>query len=1010
MQTRCRRRWCWVHRLAIGACLLAATMAHASEHRGQVSFNGLPVPGATVSATQDAKKSVAISDTQGVYSFPDLADGAWKIHIEMSGFASQEQSITVSPSQPGIRWELKMLPLEQVLAQTKAVKSAPVVAENSVAAAVDAPRPAAPKPVGPEAPRPPAEESSQANDGFLVNGSVNNAATSQFSLAQAFGNTRKGSKSLYTGGFGLIFGNAALDARPYSLSGLETPKSGYNQITLITTLGGPIHIPHLMPHGPNFTAAYQWTRNSTAAALTGLMPTEEQRDGILAGGNVASISPQARALLTLYPLPNIAGNASYNYQTSLANSLHQDALQTRLDKSIGRRDQVYGLFVFQNNRTSTTNLFGFVDNMDTLGLNTNINWSHRLSRGIYLTSTYRFSRLHTRIAPYFANRADISGGAGIAGNSRAPDDWGPPTLTFSSGIATLNDGLSTFNRNRTDGISSSVAWYHGRHNITVGGDFRRQEYNYLSQQNPRGAFTFTGAATGKSDFADFLTGVPDTSTLAFGNADKYFRQSVYDAYATDDWRLRPDLTLNVGLRWEYGAPLTELKDRLVNLDIASGFGQVAPVLASNPMGRLTGQRYPTSLVRPDKSMIEPRLSLSWRPLAGSSMVVRAGFGIYADTSVYQATMLAMAQQAPLSKSLSVQNGADCPLTLANGFTPCSSTTQSTFAIDPNFRVGYAEVWQVAVQRDLPAAMQMTATYLGIQGTHGVQEFLPNTYALGAANPCQQCPVGFDYRTSNGSSSREAGSVQLRRRLRSGFAASLLYTFSKSLDDDSLLGGQGPIAAGATTQSSPTAAIAQNWLRPGDEHSLSSFDQRHLLTSTVQYTSGMGMGGATLMGGWRGHALKEWTLLAQITAGSGLPETPVYYAAVNGTGFTGSLRPDRTTASLRNASAGRFLNADAFAAPQIGQWGNAGRNSITGPGQLTFNFSLARTFRLDQRWNLDLRADATNLLNHAVFSSYNTTLNPAATAGATLSGSSPLFGLPAAANPMRSVLMTARMRF
>jgi len=270
----------------------------------------------------------------------------------------------------------------------------------------------------------------------------------------------------------------------------------------------------------------------------------------------------------------------------------------------------------------------------------------------------------------------------------------------------------------------------------AGGDFRRQEFNYLSQQNPEASSRLPGIATGTSDFADFLKGIPDTSSIAFGNADKYLRQSVYDAYLTDDWRLRPELTINAGIRWEYGAPITELRGRLVNLDIAKAFSAVAPVLGSNPTGALTGQRYPASLLRPDRLGIEPRVALSWRPIPGSSVVVRAGYGVYDDTSVYQRTALQMAQQSPLSKSLSVQNSAACPQTLASGFNPCSSTTPNTFAVDPNFRVGYAQVWQLAVQSDLPGALQITATYLGIKGTRGVQEFLPNTYPNGAVNPAR----------------------------------------------------------------------------------------------------------------------------------------------------------------------------------------------------------------------------------------------------------------------------------
>ncbi|HEX3373059.1 MAG TPA: TonB-dependent receptor, partial [Edaphobacter sp.] len=560
--------------------------------------------------------------------------------------------------------------------------------------------------------------------------------------------------------------------------------------------------------------------------------------------------------------------------------------------------------------------------------------------------------------------------------------------------------------------------------------------NYLSQQNPRGTFTFTGAATGAatghSDFADFLNGIPDTSAIAYGNADKYLRQSVYDAYLTDDWRLRPELTVNAGIRWEYGAPITELYQRLVNLDIVPGFSAVAPVLASNPTGSLTGQIYPASLLRPDRLGIEPRIGVSWRPIAGSSVVVRAGYGIYDDTSVYQATALQMAQQSPLSTSLSVQNSAACPQTLASGFNPCSSITSNTFAADPNFRVGYAQTWQLAVQSDLPGALQMTATYLGIKGTRGVQEYLPNTYPIGATNPCPSCPAGFVYRTSNGNSTREAGSLQLRRRLRSGFTATLQYTYSKSIDDDSVLGGQGPVVTTSTTSAGPgatggatggaatgtaTAAAssspqppAQNWLNLSAERGLSTFDQRNLLNAQIQYTTGVGIGGGSLLTGWRGRLLKRWTVLGQFAAGSGLPQTPIYLAAVAGTGVTGSIRPNVTGASVYDAPAGFHLNAAAYTAPVAGQWGNARRNSITGPNTFTFNASLARTFRLKDRYNLDLRVDSTNLLNHVVFSAWNTTLNPVSSPGSTFASTSPLFGLPASANAMRSLQTTMRLRF
>jgi trimeric autotransporter adhesin len=769
------------------------------------------------------------------------------------------------------------------------------------------------------------------------------------------------------------------------------------------------------------------------------MPTEAEREGIFPNLVIpqSRISPQALALLNLYPLPNFDGGSRYNYQIALASPTHQDALQSRFNKALNNRNQFYGGFALQSVRTDTPDVFGFVDTKDILGINTSANWSHRFGQRLIMTLGYQFSRLSTRGTSFFENREDISGNAGILGNDQNPVNWGPPKLSFSSGIAGLSDSVPSFNRNQTAAESASM-WNHGRHNVTFGGDYRRQEFNYLTQQDPRGTFTFTGGVTG-NDFADFLLGIPDTSAIAFGNADKYFRSSLYDAYITDDWRMSPQLTLNAGVRWEYASPITELYNRLVNLDVAPGFADVSPVLASDPTGPLTGQRYPNSLVRPDRTGVEPRIGIAWRPISGSSLVVRAGYGVYYNTSSYQTIYAQLAQQPPLSKSLSVPNSADNPLTLANGFNASPATTANTFAIDPNFRIGYAQEWQFSIQRDLPGSLQMTASYLGIKGTRGLQEFLPNTYPIGAANPCPSCPAGFVFLTSNGNSTRESGQFQLRRRLHNGVTATLQYTFSKSIDNVASLGGQGavqpqsvsntagppttpgagagagpgagapgsgsggnpggasPSAGGGSSSSSPS--IAQNWLNLGAERSLSNFDQRHLLTLQAQYTSGMGLGGGTLLSGWRGALFKEWTFLTQVTAGSGLPQTPVWLAGpVPGTGFTGTIRPNYTGAPIYSGSPGLFLNPAAYAGPAAGEWGNAGRNSITGPMQFALNASVGRTFRLNDRFNLDLRVDSTNALNHVTYTSWNTVVNNAQ------------FGLPVAANSMRAMQTTLRVRF
>jgi len=1003
--------------LCLIACLAVLTSrAVAAEYRGQVVYGGLPVPGATVTVVQGGKTFTTVTDEQGVYSFPDLGDGAGKLKVEMLCFSPIEEAITIAAGTPTAKWELKLLSIEQIRAQGAVAQRVYVVPE---APKIEKPKTTAQGTPEIAPPPPPPDDASQrAADGLLINGSSNNAATSAYSLSQAFGNRRNGTKGLYNGGVSFIIDNSTFDARPYSLSGLEVPKPAYNLVTFGFTFGGPIRVPHLIRNGPNFFVAYESTRNNNSITQSALVPTQAQRNGDLStqatpvinpstgqpfANNQIPVNPQAQALLNLYPLPNLAGNTRYNFQIPILNSAHIDAMQTRLDKSIGRRDQIYGRFAFQSSRSGSANFFGFNDTTNTLGLNTSINWSHRFNPRTAILVGYQFSRLSSTVTPFWKDRANISGQAGITGNNQDPTNWGPPTLSFVS-FSSLTDVQSSFNRNRTDGVSLSATWNRSPHNVTVGVDYRRQQFNDLFQQDPRGTFSFTGAATqgtaagSGSDFADFLIGVPDASSIAFGNADKYLRQNVYDVYFTDDWRINSQFTANIGMRWEYGSPMTELKDRLVNLDIAPGFTAQSPVLASDPVGPRTNQHYPNSLIRPDRRSFEPRIAISWRPIAGSSMVVRAGYGVYSDTSVYQATTLRMAQQAPLSKSLSVSNSAACPLTLANGFNACSSTTQNTFAVDPNFRVGYAQVWQLAVQRDLPAALQMTATYLGIKGTRGVQQFLPNTYPIGAENPCPACPIGFTYRTSNGNSTRESGQLQLRRRLRSGFTASLQYVYSKSIDNDSQLGGQGATLTSNTSTQITQGVTAQNWLDLRAERGLSTFDQRHLLTFSAQYTSGMGSGGGTLMKGWHGTLLKEWTMLTSITAGTGLPQTPIIPSAVPGTGVTGTIRANPTGASIYAAPAGLFLNPAAFTSPAAGQWGSASRGSITGPHQFTLNASAARTFRLTNRFNLDLHVDATNLLNHVNFTSWNTIVT------------STQYGLPVAANAMRSLQTTLRLRF
>ena len=1028
--------------LAIVLAVASGQGLVASQHAGQVTFGGLPVPGVTVTATQGDTHLVTVTDPQGLYRFADLTDGVWTLRIEMRGFETISLDVTVAAAAPPSMWELKLLPFEAIASSIARATAAtlspantdvgPKTGATSGSPATRAPRTGAPTPAKPPAgfqratvtaatpvdASPPANAASpvtaanpdSAADGLLVNGSVNNGAASPFAQLAAFGNNRRGARSLYNWGLGVILGNSAWDAHPFSFTGQPTAKPSYNDVQLLSTFGGPIKIPGVIQKRPNLFIAYQRTSNHNATTQAALVPTALERagdfsqardlfgqpiqlidptTGLRFANNVIPqnrISPQAAALLAYYPQPNVTGANGADYQAPILVATRQDSVQARMTQVVSAKTQLLGTVGYQRTTTDSMSLFGFQDSSVASSLTTQANWSHRFSPFLTLRLRYQFDGTTNETTPFFADRTNVSGAAGITGNNQDPANWGPPSLIFSSGLFGLTDALPASTHARTHAVSAESVWGHGRHRVTFGGGVHDRHVDVLSQQDPRGTFSFTGTATG-SDVADFLLGLPHTSSIAFGNADKFLRGSSSEAYVADDWRLSSVLTINAGVRWEYEAPMTEQFGRLVNLDVAPGFTAVSPVLASDPVGVLTGRQYPDSLLMPDRRGFQPRVGLAWRPVAGSSLVIRAGYGVYRNTSVYQSIDVLLAQQPPLSNTLSVGTNPVNPLTLANGFIASPTATLNTFAVDPNLRVGSAQNWQVSAQRDLPRSMTLLTTYSGAKGSHLLQESLPNTYPSGAANPCPTCPAGFIYLTSNGRSIRHAGQVELRRRLRNGLTATLQYTLSKSTDD-----------AGAFTGVSLTgSAIAQDWRHLDAERGPSNFDQRHLVTAQFQYTTGMGVAGGALLTGIKGSLIKGWMLTSQLTAGSGMPLTPVYLTSVTGTGVTGTIRP-KLTGGTETVTPGVYANPSAYTAPAVGQWGDAGRNSITGPAQFGLNAGIARTFPWGERLNLDWRIDATNVLNRVTYAGVSTIVG------------SPQFGLPMSANAMRRVQTTLRLRF
>jgi hypothetical protein len=220
------------------------------------------------------------------------------------------------------------------------------------------------------------------------------------------------------------------------------------------------------------------------------------------------------------------------------------------------------------------------------------------------------------------------------------------------------------------------------------------------------------------------------------------------------------------------------------------------------------------------------------------------------------------------------------------------------------------------------------------------------------------------------------------------SASVQYTLAKAMDNAAAFGGA----------SANSGVLAQNWLDLEAEYARSSFDQRHQVVAQVEYTTGAGVVGGTLLDGWKGRLFKDWTVTGQLTTGTGTPLTPTFFSPLRGTGIIGGTRPSLTGAPIDDAPDGYYANRDAFAAPAPGEWGNAARNSITGPSQFSFNAAVARTFRLKDRITLDWRIDAMNVLNRVTYSAVNTQIN------------SLQFGLPTLTNDPRRLRSSIRVGF
>ncbi len=822
-----------------------------------------------------------------------------------------------------------------------------------------------------------------------------------------FGNRiNRGRGRQFQGSAYYTVGNSVLNARPYSftapttLSGGEVPKAAYAANRFGFSAGGPLIIPHLISGDKTFFFVnYTGNRSKNGFDDISTVPTMAERMGNFSAlgttinfPNTTTPFPNntiptnmlnsaALGLLQYVPLPNAPGIKN-NYQLVGANPTNNDNLQVRVNQTLTAKDGLDVNFNYQHRDSDTVQPFGFIDPTSGYGVGGSLTYRRTISRTLINSLVWNFSRNLSKTLSAFSYGADITGDLGITGVYPTPAQYGPPTIQFTN-FSSLRDLTPSSTRSQNSTVNDSLIQIHGKQTITYGVGFQRRQTNTTSNSNARGSFNFNGLGTGY-DFSDFLLSFPyQTSAVTYvdNNDARYLRETVVDAFATDDYRVKSNLTINAGVRWEYFAPWTEKYNQMSNLDFAPGFTNVAVVLPGQT-GPYSGA-FPEGFIKPDYKLFSPRIGVAWKPWKSKQIVVRSGYGIYFNGSVYGTLASRLIGQPPFTTSTQLFQSTAVPLSLENGFPPTQSDeVANTFVVDKNYHPGYAQNWTTSIQETFGRSYVFQIAYNGIKGTDLDVLQLPNRSPLGTPQLQVQSSLmipyatQFTYDNSLGNSTYNALQLQLSRRFARGRSFSLLYTYSKAIDDSSTLGG-GPV------------------LIPNDisaERALSPTDQRHTLRVNYNFESPI----SNMRTGTVANLLRGWTVGGNLNVTSGHPFTATVNGDTSGTGYTGAARAEATGLSVTSGSG--FFNTAAFVVPTIGTFGDAGRDTIPGIPNFTLTASLFRSFRLDEKRRIEFRIDTTNPINHVNITSINTTVG------------SIQYGLPVAAGGMRTMTATVRLRF
>jgi trimeric autotransporter adhesin len=875
-----------------------------------------------------------------------------------------------------------------------------------------------------------------------------------------FGGARRPRVNKIRGNLFDTYSNSGVDARPFPLNRTSEPQIPYYSDVFGISLGGPLSIPKIYPNGANktsFFVHYHTIRSTSPFDLFDTVPTLTERNGdfsdALVDGAVPTIyqpssgplgprtpfpgnvipsnmfNPASAGLLPYIPLPNLPGNVQ-NLYLQEALPTHSQFIMGRVGQEFSAKDNMSVFYFYNSSLTNGVN--DFPDLTSTTSVrdqSVNLTETHTFSPHVINMFSVSFSRARSDLTNPFAYNQNIAGELGITGVSTNPMDWGIPQISLTN-FTGLNQSIPSLTRNQTTRFSNYVMFDRGSHNLHVGGDFGKIQLNSLTNPDGEGTFDFTGYGTSNFtaagtpvsgtglDFADFLLGLPETTSVRYGTSANYLRSSTYDAYANDDWRILSHLTLDLGGRWEYDAPFTEKYGHLSDIALGPGFSTESVVTGEN------GGTLPSSLLRGHADNVAPRFGLAYRPWIAHSLVVRAGYGMFYDESVYSQIVNNMVSQPPFAITSTLVTNPSQILTLQNGFPVKKSTTTNTYAVDPNFLTPYAQTWDVMLEQDLGQNFVLSAAYVGTHGTHLNLLLAPVDAITPTGAELLPNAQPFIYDTSGAGSTYNGLRVSLRHFAHNGLMFFANYVYSKSMDDAASIGGTssvrnggpggfgGPGGASALVASATPSVggtVAQDMFDLPAEWGLSSFNPTQSLNLFTRWELPFGDRKRFLNGGGAvTRIFGNWSISDNTTFSSGTPLTALISGNVsnniNGSAPFNSLRADATGQPVLPSGFNRttldYFNPAAFALPPTGVYGDAARNTIPGPPTINFNTSVDRLIWLSREKgiNADFRIAADNLFNTVNFSGLSTTVN------------SSTFGRVTGAGSMRSLTFSLRLRF